>query len=186
MTLNYGDRFYFQILLDLKLLKGQLKTHTLQNSKFRMQKSFISQKPKLKIMPLHKKFSIKSSLSKPQLSADLVTFTEENLNGNFNVCAVLHSKMFRSRTDRQNFLNINSDHPKLLRKQNHTQPVTKSLTCSIKNDVDHHQIKIENRNPLLLTYNRVTLVDLYLNLREIFLEQLIFLALPVKGNTLFI
>ena len=71
-------------------------------------------------MPLHKKFSIKSSLSKPQLFSDLVTFTEENLNGNFNVSAVLHSKMFRSRTDRQNFLNINSDHPKLLRKQNHT------------------------------------------------------------------
>ena len=66
------------------------------------------------------KFSIKSSLSKPQLSADVDTFTEENLNGNFNVCAVLHRKMFRSRTDCQNFLNINSDHPKLLRKQNHT------------------------------------------------------------------
>ena len=75
---------------------------------------------KIKNYAMTQKFSIKSSLSKPQLSADVDTFTEENLNGNFNVCAVLHSKMFRSRTDCQNFLNINSDHPKLLRKQNHT------------------------------------------------------------------
>ena len=51
----------------------------------------------------------------------------------------LQTKKFRKKTDRQTFLNIDSEHPKLLK---NSVPYSKTLRmrriCSTKNDFDHH------------------------------------------------
>ena len=51
----------------------------------------------------------------------------------------LHTKIFRKKTDRQTFLNINSEHPKSLKNSiPYSQALRIKRICSTKKDFDHH------------------------------------------------
>ena len=58
----------------------------------------------------------------------------------------LHTKIFREKTDRQTFPNINSEHPKSLK---NSIPYSKALQikriCSTKKDFDHHLRELRER-----------------------------------------
>ena len=58
----------------------------------------------------------------------------------------LHTKIFRKKTDRQTFLNINSEHPKLLKNSiRYSQALRIKRICSTKKDFDHHSRKLKER-----------------------------------------
>ena len=58
----------------------------------------------------------------------------------------LHTKIFRKKTDHQTFLNINSEHPKLLKSSvPYTQTLRIKKICSTKKDFDHHSRELKER-----------------------------------------
>ena len=56
----------------------------------------------------------------------------------------LHTKIFRKKTDRQTFLNINSEHPKSLKNNiPYSQALRIKRICSTKKDFDHHSRELK-------------------------------------------
>ena len=58
----------------------------------------------------------------------------------------LHTKIFRKKTDRQTFLNINSEHPKSLKNSiPYSQALRIKIICSSKKSFDHHSKELKER-----------------------------------------
>ena len=78
-----------------------------------------------------------------ELSKERISFlnTEIHIKNN-----KLHTKIFRKKTDRQTFLNINSEHPKSLKNSiPYSQALRIKRICSSKKSFDHHSKELKER-----------------------------------------